>query len=407
MGHPCLTGAARGRRTRRLLPQERVRLRRREGPLPLPSRRNIEGPGRLSNHTEPRQGRHLPGEGFRVRRVLLEAAMHHQQERSLPEALFQGRVHRSGQDLHGDQALPEGDKETQGVDRAFVRGGQALGHGMRRFRTRTLEKVNAEALMTAAGQNIKRLLAFGRREPKKLAQAAALRPPDRLLPDLAHRTLRDHHHQRRIDSRFSTRWIIFGTSLKRNEGFFSETRLLVTSVSRKEHSCCRHFVGRAARDATYIVLRGSSASAYGYTLTVWSTSSVLSHAYRLPSPPQIFCFILGAVVGFAAVGASAFGGVTVEFGGEGSRVRLWGSFHFVSVALAVGAAWFLSAHVVSLAGWPLGSFVAPRHFTLAWLRRRTPRRAQAPREVRQDEGLWLRPLFTGVRGRVVLGSSLC
>jgi hypothetical protein len=126
MGHPCLTGAARGRRTRRLLPQERVRLRRREGPLPLPSRRNIEGPGRLSRHTEPRQGRHLPGEGFRVRRVLLEAAMHHQQERSLPEALFQGRVHRSGQDLHGDQALPEGDKETQGVDRAFVRGGQAL-----------------------------------------------------------------------------------------------------------------------------------------------------------------------------------------------------------------------------------------------------------------------------------------
>ena len=36
-----------------------------------------------------------------------------------------------------------------------------LWHGMRRFRTRTLEKVNAEALMIAAGQNIKRLLAFG------------------------------------------------------------------------------------------------------------------------------------------------------------------------------------------------------------------------------------------------------
>jgi transposase len=85
-----------------------------------------------------------------------------------------------------------------------------LWHGMRRFRLRTLEKVNAEALMTATGQNIKRLLAFGRRGPKKLAQAAALRPPDRLLADLAHRTLRDHHHQRRIDSRFSTRWTVLG-----------------------------------------------------------------------------------------------------------------------------------------------------------------------------------------------------
>lgn len=34
-------------------------------------------------------------------------------------------------------------------------------HGMRRFRLRTLEKVNIEALMIAAGQNVKRLLAFG------------------------------------------------------------------------------------------------------------------------------------------------------------------------------------------------------------------------------------------------------
>ena len=29
---------------------------------------------------------------------------------------------------------------------------------------------------------------------------------------------------------------------------------------------------------------GSSATAYGYTLTVWSTGAVLSHAYGPPSP---------------------------------------------------------------------------------------------------------------------------
>jgi len=51
-----------------------------------------------------------------------------------------------------------------------------LWHGMRRFRTRTLEKTNSEALMMAAGQNVKRLLAFGRRRPRRPAQAAALRP---------------------------------------------------------------------------------------------------------------------------------------------------------------------------------------------------------------------------------------
>ena len=68
---------------------------------------------------------------------------------------------------------------------------------------------------------------------------------------------------------------------------------------------------------------GSSASAYGYTLTIWSTGMVLSHAYGPPSPPQVFSFFLGAVVGFAVVGILAFGGVSAEFGAESSRIRLW------------------------------------------------------------------------------------
>ena len=50
-------------------------------------------------------------------------------------------------------------------------------HGMERFRLRGLERVNAEALLVASGQNIKRLLFFGGRRPKKPAQVAALRPP--------------------------------------------------------------------------------------------------------------------------------------------------------------------------------------------------------------------------------------
>lgn len=49
-------------------------------------------------------------------------------------------------------------------------------HGMRRFRLRTLRRVNAQALMVAAGQNIKRLLHLGGRPPKKTAQMVVLRP---------------------------------------------------------------------------------------------------------------------------------------------------------------------------------------------------------------------------------------
>jgi IS5 family transposase len=50
-------------------------------------------------------------------------------------------------------------------------------HGARRFRLRTLEKVNAEALLIASGHNVKRLLTFGKRGPKRPAQVAALRQP--------------------------------------------------------------------------------------------------------------------------------------------------------------------------------------------------------------------------------------
>jgi hypothetical protein len=51
-------------------------------------------------------------------------------------------------------------------------------HGLRRFRLRRLERVNIEALLTAAGQNIKRLLSARGRGPRRLAQAATLRLPE-------------------------------------------------------------------------------------------------------------------------------------------------------------------------------------------------------------------------------------
>ena len=59
-------------------------------------------------------------------------------------------------------------------------------HGLRRFRLRRLEKVNKETLLVASGQNVKRLLTFGHRHPRKKAQAAALRPPSRPTLYAAH-----------------------------------------------------------------------------------------------------------------------------------------------------------------------------------------------------------------------------
>ena len=95
---------------------------------------------------------------------------------------------------------------------------------------------------------------------------------------------------------------------------------------------------------------GSSSFAYGYTLTIWSTGSILSHFYGSPSPPVVFSFFGGAVLAFALVGVLAFGGVSKRFGGGSGNVRLWGGFHFISVGVAVGTAWLVGAHVSSLLG---------------------------------------------------------
>ncbi len=118
---------------------------------------------------------------------------------------------------------------------------------------------------------------------------------------------------------------------------------------------------------------GSSASAYGYTLAIWSTGMVLSHAYGPPRLPLVFSF-LGAVVGFAAVGILAFGEVTVELGAESSHIHLWGSRRFLSVGLAVGAAWLTSAHAPSVPGWPLGAFVATASYLVVVGAENTARR---------------------------------
>ena len=65
-------------------------------------------------------------------------------------------------------------------------------HGMRRFRLRRLWRVNIEAMVIAAGQNIKRLLTFSGRGPRRLARAQALRPPALIPSSVVGYPLRSH-----------------------------------------------------------------------------------------------------------------------------------------------------------------------------------------------------------------------
>ena len=86
-------------------------------------------------------------------------------------------------------------------------------HGMSRFRLRRLWRVNVEALVIAAGQNIKRLLACSGRRPSNLVQAAALRPPPP-APSMNSRLLPRSHRRRSTPpfACFSTGWGILRSS---------------------------------------------------------------------------------------------------------------------------------------------------------------------------------------------------
>jgi transposase len=86
-------------------------------------------------------------------------------------------------------------------------------HGMARMRLRMLQRVNAEVLVCAAGQNIKRLLASETCKPIKPAQAAALRPTKRTSTHPNYRTARDHRRSALPSTRrFSTRPYAYGAS---------------------------------------------------------------------------------------------------------------------------------------------------------------------------------------------------
>ena len=113
------------------------------------------------------------------------------------------------------------------------------------------------------------------------------------------------------------------------------------------------------------VTLGSSAAPYGYTLATWTSGAVLTNARGIPNAAAALTFMIGAVLGFVFVGALAFGGVSAHFDrAPGEAPLVWGSFHFLSIAVAIGGAWVVSYFVESFLAWPLGGFVATALYLL-------------------------------------------
>jgi hypothetical protein len=91
---------------------------------------------------------------------------------------------------------------------------------------------------------------------------------------------------------------------------------------------------------------------------------LLTGTYGPPKPFEVLLFCSGAILAFALVGALAFGGVSGHFGDHPKKIQLWGSFHFLSVGLAVAAAYLVGTHAPDALGWPLGAFAATATFLM-------------------------------------------
>lgn len=111
------------------------------------------------------------------------------------------------------------------------------------------------------------------------------------------------------------------------------------------------------------LLRGtvaSSATPYGYTLTLWTTgASVARVEGGAPAPLDALLLAIGAVLAFAAMAGVAFGGLTAAMDTDGAtRVRVWCSFHLVPLVLNFVTCSAMLRTVHGHAAWLLSGFAA-------------------------------------------------
>jgi hypothetical protein len=128
-----------------------------------------------------------------------------------------------------------------------------------------------------------------------------------------------------------------------------------SSASRKLASLRRAF-------ATMV---SASAAPYGYTLTVWSAGALLIHFRGSPKVWEVFLFLTGAVVAFAALWLLGRGAIEETHPVSKQSVRaLAGALDLFAVGLAVGAAALMSM-IPSWAAWPVTALVATAIYMVA------------------------------------------
>jgi hypothetical protein len=135
-------------------------------------------------------------------------------------------------------------------------------------------------------------------------------------------------------------------------------------------------------EQAFATMLESSAAPYGYTISVWSSGALLMHIRGQPSVADVFAFVVGAVAGFAALGAAGRRVIRRAEPLSPGPSQVWaGSMHWLAVGAAVGTA-ALIAQLPGWTAWPLASAGA----TVVYLALTTLELALAARAESEDPG---------------------
>jgi hypothetical protein len=112
---------------------------------------------------------------------------------------------------------------------------------------------------------------------------------------------------------------------------------------------------RQPLEALATVVRGSAVP-YGYTLTILSSHSIISHSHGPPTTFDILLFVVGAIGAFAALAllSQRFAPRALP-ASRGDLVKA-GMIHVFAIGAAFGAT-VLIGLIPGVAAWPLAAFV--------------------------------------------------
>jgi len=109
-------------------------------------------------------------------------------------------------------------------------------------------------------------------------------------------------------------------------------------------------------EALATVLRGSAVP-YGYTLTVLSSHSIISHSHGPPTVFDILLFVIGAIAGFTFLALISGRFSPRSLPTSRSEMIRAGTVHVFAIGAAFGAS-VLVGLIPGVAAWLLGAFAA-------------------------------------------------